>query len=29
MKVVYVGCGMSAIKGAINLDNSPSVILGL
>lgn len=28
MKEVYVGCGMSAIEGAINLDNSFSVILG-
>lgn len=28
MKVVYVGCGSSAIEGAVNLDNSPSVRIG-
>lgn len=28
MKVVYVGCGMSAVEGVENLDNSPSVIIG-
>lgn len=28
MKVVYVGCGMNAVEGVQNLDNSPSVIIG-
>jgi len=27
LKIVYVGCGLNAIPGAINLDNSPSVFL--
>lgn len=28
LKVLYVGCGTNAVGGAINIDNSPSVVIG-